>query len=148
MNMLQLRSAIEYRDGVAAVVPGIAGVGRIDDEGDRRGRLAAERAVDEILADSFPASDPPSWNPGIARPQPAGGFASAATAAQAERVRLPKAGVIDVSRPDHDKRTFLRSMGSLFGAAGIAVLFVLGIVIAGQGVVQTIAWLFGVDVRW
>ena len=69
--MLQLRSAIEDRDGVAAVAPAIAGAGRIDDEGDRRAHLAAEQALDEILADSFPASDPPSWNPGIARPQPA-----------------------------------------------------------------------------
>ncbi len=72
--MLQTRTAIEYRDGVAAVVPAIVGVDRIVDEaGARQARLAAERALDEVLADSFPASDPPSWNPGIIRPQPADG---------------------------------------------------------------------------
>jgi hypothetical protein len=26
--------------------------------------------IDQVLADSFPASDPPSWTPGIARPLP------------------------------------------------------------------------------
>ncbi len=30
-------------------------------------RLIAERALDAALADSFPASDPPSWTSGIAR---------------------------------------------------------------------------------
>ena len=98
--MLHTRTAIEYRDGVAAVVPAIVGVDRIVDEaGDRQARLAAERALDEVLADSFPASDPPSWNPGIVRPQPADGFATVATPAQDGHERLHMADVIDHVSP-------------------------------------------------
>jgi hypothetical protein len=95
--MLQTRNVVEYRDGVAAVVPPIVGVDRIVDEaGDRQARLAAERALDEVLADSFPASDPPSWNPGIIRPQPADGLAAGAMSAQDVGESLPMADVIDV----------------------------------------------------
>ena len=31
----------------------------------RERRLVAERALDAVLADSFPASDPPSWTLGV-----------------------------------------------------------------------------------
>ena len=153
--MLHTRTAIEYRDGIAAVVPAIVGVDRIVDEaGDRQARLAAERALDEVLADSFPASDPPSWNPGIIRPHPADGFARAAAPAQEGHERLPMAEVIDVSRPAHGERTFLQALVSLFGAAGLALLFGVAILLVGlpialvvRGVLEAVGWLFGVDVR-
>ena len=153
--MLHTRTAIEYRDGVAAIVPPIAGVDRIVDEaGDRRARLAAERALDEVLADSFPASDPPSWNPGIIRPQPADGFAAAAIPAQDLGKCLPIADVIDVSHPTHGERTFFQSLVSLFGAAGLALLFGVAILLIGLpialvvlGVLEAVGWLFGVNVR-
>jgi hypothetical protein len=68
--MIHTRTGIEFRDStIAAVAPAVVGVGGIVDEiNDRQARLAAERALDAVLADSFPASDPPSWNPGIVRP--------------------------------------------------------------------------------
>ena len=153
--MLHTRTAIEYRDGVAAVVPAIVGVDRIVDEaGDQQARLAAEQAMDEVLADSFPASDPPSWNPGIIRPHPADSFAPAAAPAQDGHERLHMADVIDVSGPAHGERTFLQALVSLFGAAGLALLFGVAILLIGlpivlvaRGVLEAAGWLFGVNIR-
>jgi hypothetical protein len=70
--MLHMKSATEYRVGAeSATLPAIATVDRVAEESSTRSRrLAAEEAVDAVLADSFPASDPPSWNPGLARPSP------------------------------------------------------------------------------
>ena len=67
--MLYTRNTIEHRDGTpAAIVPAaVVTDRRVDELRDRRERLAAERAIDDVLADSFPASDPPSWNPGLTR---------------------------------------------------------------------------------
>jgi len=151
--MLHTRTAIEYHDGVAAVVPAIVGVDRIVDEaGDRQTRLAAERALDEVLADSFPASDPPSWNPGIVRPRPADHLTrGAALVKNAERT-LPMADV--VSRPAHADRTFLQALVSLFGAAGLSLLMGVAILLIGlpialvvRGLLEAIGWLFGVAVH-
>ena len=63
--MLYTRNTIEYRDiTLAAIVPAAVGIdGHVDHFRDRRDRLAAERAIDDVLADSFPASDPPSSLP-------------------------------------------------------------------------------------
>jgi hypothetical protein len=70
--MLYTNAAIEHRDSMlAAILPVAVGRdGRADDFSERQKRLAAERAIDDVLADSFPASDPPSWNPGVTRPEP------------------------------------------------------------------------------
>jgi hypothetical protein len=62
----------EYRTGAAAAIASsVVGVDAFAEESnEQRLRLAAERALDQVLADSFPASDPPSWNTGIVRPGP------------------------------------------------------------------------------
>jgi hypothetical protein len=39
---------------------------RVAVQGERRSELA----IDDALAGTFPASDPPAWNPGVARPSP------------------------------------------------------------------------------
>ena len=50
--------------------------------------------IDDVLADTFPASDPPSWTPGMARPTPepvnetlAAGVANDATRSRIRRER-------------------------------------------------------------
>ena len=74
--MLHTRTTIECRRGTAAAfLPTMVGVDKVADESSERGdRLAADEALDQVLADSFPASDPPSWNPGIALVNPAVGL--------------------------------------------------------------------------
>ena len=155
--MLQTTTAIEYRaGGGAAILPPIVD-GVAEESHDRRKRPAAEQALDQVLADSFPASDPPSWNPGIALLDPAGGLERQAE--RPERIADTAAstgasGVIDVSRPARAGRAFLQGLVSLAGAAGIALLVPFAILIVGlpialsiRGVLELFGWLFGVSVR-
>jgi hypothetical protein len=94
-------------------------------------------AIDATLSDSFPASDPPSWNRAIVRLCPPGVMPSANVVTD----------VIDVSRP-HGERTFLQALVSLAAAVGIALLvpFVILLLVAPmalavRAVVGVIAWL-------
>ena len=154
--VLHIRTSIEYRDGSAAIAPIVAVDGPVGEFSSARERLAVERAIDDVLADSFPASDPPSWNPGVARPDP--GISAfghevalvATSAADAGRARS-----VDVSRPMSTGRTLLQGLVSLAGAAGIALLVPFAILLVGlpvvlavRGVLEVISWLFGVALQW
>jgi hypothetical protein len=62
-------ATLEYREHALDVVQhGTATAELLGAEAEshaREQRLAAERALDAVLADSFPASDPPSWTLGV-----------------------------------------------------------------------------------
>jgi hypothetical protein len=158
--VLYTRNTIEYRDNtLAAIGPAAVGIdGRLDDFRDRRDRLAAERAIDDVLADSFPASDPPSWNSGITRLHVDGDLAHRASGqtlrTDAGERRNGLSDFIDVSRPTRGGRTFLQGLVSLAGAAGIAlavpfVILLIGmpIALAVRGLLEAVGWVLGVSIR-
>ena len=158
--MLHSRTSIEYRDGTAAIVPIVVGVEtRGGDVSNARKRLANERAIDDVLADSFPASDPPSWNSGVARPDSVvGRFRDQVALGERSSTGAVEGGtgvgnVIDVSRP-RTERTFVQGFVSLAGAVGIALLAPFAVLLVGlpvvvgvRAVLEVIGWLSGVDVR-
>lgn len=87
----------------------------------RRFILARERqqeaALDEALAESFPASDPPSWNPGMARPVP-----------------VPSRTAAGPPASDASGRTFGQMVTSLAAVAGLALLVPAVVLLVGTPV--------------
>jgi hypothetical protein len=93
-----------------------------------RGSLTVERAVDSVLADSFPASDPPSWTPGIAEARPGG-----------------PAAVKRAPATSFSLRAWSQTLASLAGAVAVALAFPLLIVglplaLAYRAVLATTRW--------
>jgi hypothetical protein len=108
--------------------------------------------LDQVLADSFPASDPPPWTLGVALPEPLDPVLSAAgddvTALEGRDVEPVESHVLDVSLPRDTERPFLQGLVSLMGAAGIALLAPVVIVLVGLpvvlvvgGIAEAIGWL-------
>jgi hypothetical protein len=143
-------ATIEYRETARATVVrvGQATEARGAEAEARKQRFAAERALDSVLADSFPASDPPSWTLGITRAQPEVPASSDQTVApQDRRGGLVGEDVIDVSKSATDGR-LLKGLVSVVSAAGIALLvpfiiLLIGmpIVLAVRGVAEAASWL-------
>ena len=148
--MLYTRTAIEPRGGVSSLLPSIARTDVHPVSGDERARYAAERALDQILADSFPASDPPSWTLGVSRLEPVRRASSveARPGAKSDHREAGRVDIVDVSLHPDTRWPFLRALASLAGAAGIALLVPFVILLVGlpvalflRGVAETIGWL-------
>jgi hypothetical protein len=105
------------------------------------------QAIDDVLAGTFPASDPPAWNPGIARPAPAVPSRRVERAPAKDETNDVRSDVIDVSRPPDSERTFTQALVSLTGATGLVLLVPLAILAVGtpvprglRGVVELAGW--------
>jgi hypothetical protein len=132
--------------------PSAMGV-RPDEHIEVRREQQQELAMDDALAASFPASDPPAWNPGVARPIPIADTtrnrASGIPRSTKRESAVSTPGVIDLSRPYGAERTLLQALTSVLGAVGLALLVPLAILLVGlpivlavRGLVELVAWLF------
>ena len=150
--MLHSRTSINsHQATIAAILPATRYFWRdlVEDVAGVRKRLVAERAIDDVIADSFPASDPPSWTPAIARPAPLR-RELAGPAATAGRVPARAIDVLDVSLPPR-KRSFVQLLVSLLGATALALMVPFVVLLIGlpfvlvlRGLLHAIAWVFGV----
>ena len=108
----------------------------------RQWTLTAERAVDNMLSDSFPASDPPSWTLGIIPSQPERTATNAESATpDVERAATVTESVI-VPSAAKGKRRFVTGMVSLAGVAGIVLLVPIVILLIGSSIALVVRGVF------
>ena len=110
----------------------------------------SDLAIDDALAASFPASDPPAWNSGFAslvpvEMPPPSGFRPAAAH---DGTAAGSAGVIYVSSPPDSEMTLRSALVSVVIAAGIALLTPLAVLIVGlpialavRGLLEVLLWI-------
>lgn len=102
------------------------------------------QAIEDVLLGSFPASDPPSWSPVMARPAP-----------EAPPAAAPEDGGDGAARgngPRHTPTlpTVTEVLTSLAGAAGVVLLFPVVVLAVGtplalavRGLLQAVRWVMG-----
>lgn len=98
------------------------------------------QAIDDVLLGSFPASDPPSWSPLMARPAP--------ESAPDDAGDTNASG--DSPRHGPTLSTVTEALTSLAGAAMVVLLFPIAVLAIGtplalavRGLLEALRWLMG-----
>ena len=106
------------------------------------------QAIDDVLLGTFPASDPPSWSPVMARPAPERAPDSPPAAAPDAAGDVDAAG----NRPRHAPTlpTAAEALTSLAGVAGVVLLLPIAVLAVGaplalavRGLLEAVRWVMG-----